>query len=200
MIVQEIPVGARLIDSVGLRPEHIANLGNVDGIIAYLGGDLTPELVAAALEAKKGVVPVNYSRSEGWSPSAALGHADAATSLKQLDALCLPVVGLVDWCDLEGCGDDPTTYLDAWSEDVTATQRIGGLYVGAGGLLTGVQLYQLPHFSRYWHSLSRGIPEPSCGYVLGQLYPTVIAGGLELDFDFAQKDFLGRAASWVVAG
>ena len=198
MIVAPIPTGARLIDSVGLEPQHIAGLTTVDGIIAYLGGNLTAELVAEAHAHGKGVVPVNFSRGDGWLPTADMGHADASTTLERLDKLGLLLPGLVDWCDLEGAGADPTGYLDAWAGDVFA-KLVAGLYVGAGALLTAAQLYALPHFTRYWHSLSRGIPEPQCGFVLAQLYPSTTLNGLGVDYDFAQQDFRGRAATWVLA-
>ena len=199
MIVQPIPVGARLIDSTGLQPQHIASLTTVDGVIAYLGGNLTAELVAEAHAHGKGVVPVNFSRGEGWIPTADEGHGDAQRTLERLDALGMLLPGLDDWCDLEGAGADPTAYLNAWSTDV-AGKLVAGLYVGAGGLLTAAQLYALPHFTRYWHSLSRGIPEPLCGFVQAQLYPTTSINGLPVDMNFAQQDFRGRSASWVVAG
>lgn len=201
MIVAPIPVGARLVDSTGLTPGICPALkaAGVDGLIGYLGGCLTPALVAAAMANRLGIVPVNYSHEEGWIPSAALGEADAVKSTRLLAALGIPMVGLVDWCDLEGAGADPTAYLNSWSEIVAEEARLAGLYVGAGGLLSGPQLYGLPRFTRYWRSLSMGIPEPQCGFCLDQLYPSTVCAGLLVDYNFAQQDFEGRVATWVVA-
>lgn len=200
MRVVDIPVGSRLVDSVSCNPTHVAGLkaAGVDGLIAYLGGNLTAELLSAAHGEGMGVVPVNFSRGVGWVPSPGEGQVDAKTTLNRLFALAIPLVGLVDWCDLEGCGADPTGYLDEWGMVVEAEQVIAGLYLGSGCLLTPAQAYALPHFHRYWHALSRGIPEPACGFVLGQLFPTTACAGVSVDFDFAQHDFQGRTATWVV--
>ena len=204
MIVSAIPIGARLVDTTaGLTLAELKAMraGGIEGLIAYLGGNLTPQLLEDALSADLGVCPVNFSRGELWMPTATLGKQDAAVSLTHLAALKCPVAGLVDWCDLEGSGGNPTSYLDAWSEELLGdgAQRVAGLYVGAGGLLTGVQLYALPGFTRYWRSLSN-VPEPDCGFVLNQLYPTTAFNGTPVDYDFAQLDYRGRAATWLVAG
>jgi len=200
LVVEEIRVGARLVDTVAqLGPTELARLRDdgIEGVVAYLGGNLTAELVANATSLQMGIVPVNFAHKPGTVLTEGMGALEADASVRRLSALGLPVQGLIDWCDLEGVGADPTAYLDAWSAAVVGSGRIAGLYVGAGGLLTAAQLFALPHFSRYWHSLSRGIPEPGCGFVMAQLYPTTSRGQVEVDVDFVQHDFLGRTATWI---
>jgi len=200
-VVAAIPIGSRLVDTVaslGLATLRSMKRLGIDGVIAYLGGNLTPELLSDCHTVGMGVVPVNFSHKEGWIPSTQLGQADAEASIRHLSTLACPTEGLYDWCDLEGAGGDPTGYLRAWGS-ITADQgRKAGLYVGAGGLLTGPQLYSLPDFTGYWRSLSRGIPEPQCGYLLSQLYRSAYCAGTLVDYDYAQEDFEGRSATWLV--
>jgi len=201
LVVAPIPVGAKLIDTIaplGLGQLVSMREAGVEGVIAYLGGNLTPTLLEDAQQAKVGVVPVNFSRAEQWQPSAQLGQADAARSVRLLQALGVPLEGLYDWCDLEGCGSDPTGYLHGYAPIILSAGAKAGLYVGAGGLLSGTQLYALPGFTGYWRSQSRGIPEPQCGFVLSQLYPSVHCAGTLVDYDYAQHDFQGRSATWLV--
>lgn len=198
--VRPIPVGTKLVDTTTeLTPPRLNSLRaqGVEGVIAYLGGNLTPALLSACEVACIGVVPVNFSREPGWPPSVQLGESDAQNSVRRLSALGVPTEGLYDWCDLEGAGGDPTGYLNAWAAIVADGGRKAGLYVGAGGLLTGPELYALPGFTGYWRSLSRGIPEPQCGFMLSQLYPTTTCAGVEVDYDFACHDFEGRSATWL---
>ena len=150
-----------------------------------------------------GVVPVNFSHPAGWMPTATLGAQDGAASLSALKALGVPLVGLNDSIDIEGCGADPTLYIDAYvqSIDASGSGLVGGEYVGAGGLLNAQQLYALPGIHAYWHSCSQGIPEPECGFVMVQLPPpNVIVPGttVPVDYDFACRDFRGRAPTWLV--
>ena len=153
--VSTIPVGARLFDTIAsLSLQQLTALHKLgfDGIIAYLGGNFTmPLLENAATSIGMGVVPVNFSRAPGWIPTAELGEQDATSSTAKLAALGVPTDGLVDWCDLEGAGADPTAYLNAWSNAMSSRRKIGsGLYVGSGYVLSGPELYALPRFTRYW--------------------------------------------------
>jgi len=68
----------------------------------------------------------------------------------------------------------------------------------ARGLLTAEQLYALPGFTRYWRSLSN-VPEPQCGFVLNQVYPTTSFAGVSIDYDYAQLDYEARSATWLAA-
>lgn len=201
MLVKPIPVGARIFDTIApltasaLRGMHDAG---ADGVMGYLGVNLTPDAVANAHALGMGILPVNESRREGWQPSATLGEADAVASTRRMAALGIPTGGLHDWCDLEGCGGDPTDYCNAWSHVVDDGGRLSGLYVGAGDILSGHQLYALPGFTGYMRSCSR-VPEPDCGWMLMQLYqPNLMRGGVQVDISVACADWKGRQATWVV--
>lgn len=205
LVVQPIPVRTRLVDTIG--PLTVATLRaykdeGAEGIIGYLGGNLTAEAIESALGYGMGIVPVNYSRREGWLPSAELGAADATNSVRRLSLLGVPLKGLDDWCDIEGCGGDPTAYCEAWCGIVAGdgAGRVPKEYVGAGALLSGHAHYLLP-FKGYWHSCSRAIPEPDCGFQMFQLYPPdqPVAGASTVDWDFVARDFLGRAPTWLKA-
>jgi hypothetical protein len=203
VIVAPIPIGAKIVDTTeNLTAADLAafKADGIDGICAYLGGNLTQALLSEAENQQLGVSPVNYSRVDPWTPTAALGISDATTSVARLTALKVPLVTLVDWCDLEGAASDPTAYLNAWSTQLLSYKNglIAGLYVGAGGLLNGEQLYALPGFTRYWRSLSN-VPEPQCGFVLNQVYPTTSFAGVSVDYDYAQLDYNGRSATWLQA-
>lgn len=207
LYVAAIPVGARLVDTVGpLDRSHCAQLyaGGIEGIIAYLRGNLTPQLVDDATSEGLAVAPVNFSRASGWLPSSQLGELDARRSVEAMVALSLPVRGLHDWCDVEDVGADPTAYLRAWCAALSAdgAGRLAGEYIGSGTLLGGHAHYLLP-FVGYWRGQSREIPEPDCGFMLDQAYPETAAlprGGtlpFAVDYNQARHDFKGRAPTWI---
>jgi hypothetical protein len=205
-IVQAIPVGARLFDTIGALT--VATLRAMkdaggDGVIAYLRGNLVADAIENAFGLGMGIVPVNFSHAPGWVPSADLGTKDGELSVEALVALQIPMVGLSDWCDVEGCGVDPTAYARAWCAQVggDGAGRVASSYEGAGALLTGVQWYELP-FRGYWRSGSRAIPEPTCGFQLDQVYPLdqpLPGAPILVDYDFARRDFFGRAPTWLRA-
>jgi hypothetical protein len=205
LLVAPIPVSKRLVDTIAtLDLAALSRMKNAgaEGIIAYLGGNLTRQLIADATGLGLGLVPVNFAHSQGWIPTAQLGKSDASASVQRLTMLGIPVAGLVDWIDIEGCGADPTDYINAAAQEIAGdgAGRLAGEYVGAGGLLTGAQLWALPKIVRYWHSCSSGIPEPQGGFSLVQLFPpNQLCGGIQVDWDFAGRDFGGRAATWLVS-
>lgn len=209
LAVQPIPVRTRLVDTIAVYSAATLRAlkdAGAEGIIGYLGGNLTPDAIENALALDLGIVPVNYSHVEGWLPSADLGAADATNSVKRLFALGVPIAGLDDWCDVEGCGGDPTSYCSSWCSIVAGdgAGRVPGEYIGAGAMLTGRAHYLLP-FRGYWHSCSRSIPEPDCGFKMFQVYPpnqtvALVGGGsVEVDWDFVGRDFQGRAPTWLKA-
>ena len=205
MIVAPIPVRTWLVDTVAaLTLQNLTDFktDGCGGVIAYLGGNLTKQLIADAHSLDLGIVPVNYSHKEGWMPTAALGAQDAKQSADHMSALGIPMLGLDDWCDIEGCGGVPTAYCEAWCAALAAdgAGRVPGEYVGAGSLLGGHAHYMLP-FKGYWHSCSAAIPEPDCGFKMFQIYPpNQMLAGVEVDYDFVARDFRGRAPTWVVSG
>jgi hypothetical protein len=203
LAVKPIPIRANLVDTEEtLTLDMIRGIkadGN-HGIIAYLGGNLTPELIENCASENMGLVPVNFSRAAGWTPTANLGEIDAMASLRRLAMLGLPTVGLNDWCDLEGCSSDPTEYCKAWCgvELGSTTGIVPASYGGAEMMLTGRQWFLLP-FRGYWHGDSRRVPEPDCGFQLIQLFPpNQHVAGAQVDYTIAQRDWEGRAPTWIV--
>ena len=168
------------------------------GIFASLGGNATVEAIANAHGLGMGVCFVSYSRAVGWGPSAALGAADGTTAILRTRKLGVPLEDFCDWCDLEGCGGDPTAYCDARAKVSLDAGCFPSLYVGAETNLTGPQLYALP-FVRYARAGSI-VPEPGCGWCWIQLYPLdLVRGGVEIDIGVACQDWRGRSATWLVA-
>jgi hypothetical protein len=199
--IVEIPPGARLYDTIApLTTTALRALkeAGADGVIAYLGGNLTAEAIADAHGLGLGVCPVNYSRAPGWTPSATLGEGDATTSLLRLTKLNVPTAGLVDWCDVEGPGaGDLDGYVEAWCHVIGDQGRIAGGYIGYGLGRSAAQIYAWP-FTRYWESCS-DVPKPGCGWCLQQIDPANLQrGGVEVDVNFARADYRGRSATWLV--
>lgn len=210
VIVSPVPSGSRLFDSIcELTPTQLRAFKDVgaDGVIAYLGLNLTKDVCANAFALGLGVVPVSPSRADGWIPTADLGVQDGATVLRQLQELAatvaggLPLQGMVDWADVEGCGADPTSYIDSRSSTILAPKLLeAGMYVGAGALLSAKALYALPQVTRYWRSCS-DVPEPLCAWCLEQCRPgNLKRAGTLVDINFAETDLRGRSATWWVVG
>lgn len=203
MKVVEIPVGARLFDTIAQWTPgalRAAKDAGADGVEMYLGGNASTEAIANAHGLGLGVAFVNYSRAPGWAPSPTIGEGDATTSLLRLTKLGVPTEGLVDACDLEEPGaGDLDGYVEAWCKVVGDQGRLAGAYVGAGLGRTGAQIYGWP-FVRYWRACSI-VPDVGCGWALIQLYPgNLQRGGLQVDIDVACQDFRGRSWTWVVGG
>lgn len=146
------------------------------------------------------LIPVQHVRSQGWSPNQNLGHEDGQNAAQNAQLVGFPA-GVSVWCDLEGVNgaaqaQDVIDYCEAWYEAVQAAGYASGLYVGAGALLTGQQLYDLS-FQHYWRSQSR-VPEiPNRGYQLIQLFPSIEINGVGVDIDVAQNDKEGGQAQWL---
>jgi len=162
--------------------------------------DLTEQEATDILNAGLALMPVQHVRKPGWSPNQALGQQDGQAAAANAQTVGFPAAVNV-WCDLEGVSSsaqpqDVIDYCRAWHEAVRAAGYIPGLYVGAGTLLTGQQLYDLP-FQHYWRSQSR-VPEiPNRGYQVLQLFPSIEANGVSIDLDVAQTDQEGGAAQWL---
>ncbi len=115
--------------------------------------------------------------------------------------------GVTVWLDLEGPGGtaaDITAWVNAWAHEVKAAGYDAGLYVGYGTQLTSHELYALA-VDRYWHSVSRvtdsanALAEPTCGWCMYQLNPSVMRCATWVDVDVVQEDYQGRVPNWVTA-
>jgi hypothetical protein len=146
------------------------------------------------------LMPVQHARAPGWSPDASLGQADGQEASANAKAIGFPS-GVNLWCDLEGVNpaaqaQDVVDYSRAWYHAVRAAGYSPGLYVGAGTLLTGQQLFDLP-FRHYWRSSSRVPDIPKRGYQLIQFSPEVQLNGIAIDVDVALPDDEGASARWL---
>lgn len=208
--VQKVPVGARLVDSAAAQwslSDCVTLKSNgVDGVVAYFES-LTPAKLTNLTDAGLGVAIVGYARKPlSWTPNAQVGDMDAQHALLATNALATALgfdpSGLIQWCDLEGVngsGQQVVDYLTAFGSRVDTVKQIGGCYEGADQPLDGQALWSIPTIHAYWCSFS-DVPKIPGGYVMVQLWDSQPApGGLgfEVDFDFAQKDRLGRQATWL---
>jgi hypothetical protein len=162
--------------------------------------DLSTAEATDVLTSGLALMPVQHSRKAGWLPSQGLGQQygqDAATNAQSVG---FPI-GVNVWCDLEGVSgqaaqQDVIDYCEAWYAAVDAAGYIPGLYVGAGALLTSVQLSNLS-FLHYWRSLSRVPETPARDYQLIQFFPSIAAYGIDIDLDVTQNDNEGGQVQWL---
>ena len=149
------------------------------------------------------LMPVQHVRAPGWFPDRMLGQEDGQQAAAIARSIGFPE-GVSLWCDLEAVNPaaqarDVIGYCRAWHEAVRAEGFSPGLYVGAGTLLTGQQLFDLP-FRHYWRSSSRVPDIPTRGYQLIQFSPTIRLNGISVDLDVALPDNRGGSARWIRAG
>jgi hypothetical protein len=164
--------------------------------------DLDMAELLEVTDAGLGVMAVQYARTTGWS--AQTGRADGqAAARNALAAGVLPEATL--WCDLEGRlpgADAAMAYAAQWYEAArSAGIEDPGLYVGAGVPLTSEQLFHELPFRRYWRSFSQVPNVDVRGYQMLQLFPDDVAvGGVRVDLDVVQSDYLRNRPVWVVPG
>ncbi len=201
MKTQRARVGARGIDSVQtVRVQDAIALkaSGIDFCVRYLGGVTRLEL-EAILNAGLAFMCVTYAN-----------RFDGAQAVQQLAALALPK-GATVWLDVEGQSvyNTPAPELiakiNAWAAAVKAAGFEPGIYVGSPQPLTSEELYAL-QVVRYWNALSREqdrngkLAEPSCGWCMWQMHPSVMWAGVWSDVNIIGQDFQSRLPAWVVAG
>lgn len=208
-IVKDAFVGARGTDSVqsidAAHAKALFTTARMDFAIRYLGSVTSAE-IDQILAAGLAFMPVTFGMKHGTPLTAALGSTYGANTVRQAQAVGIPQ-GCTVWLDLEDCTGAPAdveAFVNSWCAPVKAAGFVPGLYVGAGDVLSGTELYALA-VVRYWQSLSkevdsRGqIAEPSCGWSMIQLFDSQTREGVFVDVDVVQKDYKGRVPSWVVA-
>lgn len=164
--------------------------------------NLSVEEATDILNSGLALMPVQHVRVPGWSPDQALGQQDGQEAVLIAQTIGFPA-GVNVWCDLEGVNpaaqqQDVIAYCRAWHGVVRAAGFLPGLYVGAGALLTGRQLFDLP-FQHYWRS-SSSVPDIRIrGYQLVQFSPTIQLNGIPVDLDVALPDRRGDSARWLRA-
>lgn len=104
------------------------------------------------------------------SLSAAVGHTKAANLLMLANGLGAPKT-LHLMVDFEAQSGGAQGYATALTGDVAGGGFVPLVYAGAGTLLLGHQLYELPNAHLYWRGGSLGIPEPDCGFGIWQIPP-----------------------------
>lgn len=153
-------------------------------------------LTAAGL----GVQIVQYGRVGDWT--AETGRADGAIAAHAAAAAGAPE-GMLVWMDLEGVlpsVEATIAYANAWAAACLAGGMKAGLYVGAGVLLDSEQLFHALAFKAYWRGLSQVPNVAGRGYRQLQLWPeNTHVGGVEVDLDVTQMDYLGGVPVWIVA-
>ncbi|HEY7333666.1 MAG TPA: DUF1906 domain-containing protein [Bryobacteraceae bacterium] len=162
--------------------------------------DLTEQEATSILSCGLALMPVQHTRSPGWSPTRQLGLQDGGNAGANAQSVGFPP-GVNLWCDLEGVGSSAQTldivrYCDAWFEAVAEAGYAPGVYVGAAAQLTGQQLYDLP-FQHYWRSQSVVPDVPNRGYQMFQLFPSIEINGIEVDIDVANSDREGGRPQWL---
>lgn len=177
-----------------------------DFFVGYLGAMNTLRL-NHLLEAGLAFMPVTFGMKKGVPLTSKLGASFGKTSASHAKGLGV-LHKTTTFLDLEGCtgsAKDVWAFCDEWSKPILDAGLEAGLYVGAGAILSGEELYSLPGFTCYWQSLSREtdakglIAEPRCGWQMIQLYPSVSVGNVLVDWNVVQKDYKSRLPTWMVA-
>lgn len=196
MVVKPAPFPALGFDCVTVLDATRAKALRAVGMtfaIRYLGSVTSAELTAI-LSSGLMFMPVTFSRAPGWVPTAAMGTTDGQTDVQNLKSAGIPE-GCTVWIDLEGAAGSATAvaaWVNARASIIRAAGYDVGLYVGAGDVLNGQQLYSLSQVDRYWKSLSE-VPAPDdCGFCMLQLWKTVTLAGTEVDVDCIQYDYQDR--------
>ena len=205
LIARAIPVGAKGADTTAtMTAARLADL--VLHGCEYVGRYLPQMTVAEATlitsttlptGAKMGLVLFNFSRPNGWAPTAALGNSDAARDVAQMRALGLPAGACIVF-DLEGChgpANSTKAHLEAWAAGITAAGFLPALYVGAApGGLDADGLYALKGIRSYVSSMSKIPTVTTRGFCAKQAYPGNVAlPTVTVDWSQAGHDFLGGA-------
>lgn len=201
MRAEVAPVGAKIIDSLPFSGGGNAfnaqglKAAGVQGVALYLG-QATPVQVKACNDAGLGVFGVTFG-----------GAYDGVAAVKQAQALGLPV-GCCIFLDHEGPktaitpAAESIQKITAWAAPVRQAGYLPCLYVGVPQNLTSDELWSLP-VVRYWRGQGSvrdrngALSEPSHrGWCMTQAYPSVMCGGVLVDFDMAGHDYQGGTVVW----
>ena len=138
-----------------------------------------------------------------WIASAEMGTSLGTNAANNAKSIGLPG-GMVVWCDLETPATEAGSQgvidlCQAWYAAVKAGGYVPGLYVGAGCLLDGDQLYDLS-FQHYWKSNSSSTPIVSTrGFQMVQYYnnPYLTINTVPIDVDTTNNDNKGGTVLWL---
>lgn len=208
MIVETAFLGALGCDcdsKIGLlAAQRLAGIG-MKFIVRYVSldttegpGDLDKNEVHDILSGGLALMTVQHVRYPGWVPSAQMGSDDGGHAARHTVGAGIPA-GVTVWCDLEGIkgtAQETIDYVKGWHQSVRSAGYGTGIYVGGGCPLTSAELYSLP-VDRYWRSFSAVPNVDRRGYCMLQLYPSTMVGGVPVDLNVVQKDYLGGLPRWV---
>jgi hypothetical protein len=197
-VVRELADGAECVDCFeDLDEAGCVSLLQADKVAVgqYLER-LTAAKIATILNTtwqgrRLGLFVISECLAPGWEPTEAMGLSKGAEMVRLAQGLGLPRE-LPLALDYEGPAASTslaaaTEYLEATGGVILSDRRPAELYVGFRPILSGVQLYELPQFTRYYAS-SPYSPELPCGYVLVQRAWNVKLGRLLVDLDDVQAD------------
>lgn len=206
MRVATAHVGACIVDSLPfsqtgtfVEAQNLVRLG-ADGLAGYLGV-INKQRLNNLLAAGLAFIPVTLAGA----------YNDGANDeLAQLKALGIPK-GATVYVDMEGLiafKTEPQRIIyamDSWANAIKTAGYIPGLYVGSPQPLTSEELWKLK-VERYWkgqgscRDRNGDLAEPrGCGWGMTQMWPSVTAGGVLVDWNMVGADYLSRMPSWVVA-
>jgi hypothetical protein len=165
-------------------------------------GDLSEREANIILDAGLALMSVQHVAPENWSPSQALGVRNGKNAAKHALRIRFPE-GVNVWLDLEGAKsrtahDAMIAYCNAWFAEVESAGFVPGVYVGAGAILTGNELFWRLTTKHYWKSGSRVPDIPHRGY---QLIQTIIRNdkidGVAIDRNLTKNDDFGGSVLWL---
>ncbi len=203
MIVASARVTAVVVDSLPFSqngtPTQATALAQsgVECLVGYLGA-MTSARLAIVLASGMAFMPVSFGGEYEDGP---------LDEIAQLLSLGIPP-GTSVWLDLEGLKayhTDPIkliAMIDAWADSIAEKGWMPCLYVGAPQPLTSGELHAL-HVVRYWKGQGRcvdrkgALAEPTNGWCMTQMYPSVTRGGVFVDGNMVGQDHKGRVPSWV---
>jgi len=199
-------VGARVVDSLpfsqsatSVSAQTIRSAG-AHALAGYLGV-INKARLNLLMDAGLGFIPVTLAGAY---------NNGAGDELAQLKALGIPK-GVTVYADMEGVKayntnpDDLIYVLNRWANDIKAAGYIAGLYVGSPQPLTSEELWKL-RVERYWkgqgacRDRNGDLAEPrGCGWGMTQMWPSVTAGGVLVDWNMVGADYLSRLPTWCAA-
>ena len=194
--LKTLAIQTRVIDAVTPLDEHsggVLKSAGIDAVVQY-APTMNKTRLASILSTGLALMLIGgyADKPDAWSPNAGLGRSEGQASVLRAKS-CEYFPGAVLWCDIEtpnpgAHAQDILDYGNAWAAEVGAAGYLPGVYIGAGVRLTPSQLYSM-RFVRYWRAGSMGVPEPTCGWSMIQLYPLdQVLQGIGVDYDIVQGD------------
>jgi len=168
-------------------------------------GDLSSSEADGILSAGLALMAVQHVSSVGWLATPALGTTYGRNAVANAQQVGFPA-GVSIWLDLEGVGpstspDAVIGYCNAWFHEVEAAGYATGIYVGAGAIISGDDLYWRLKTQHYWKSGSNVPDIPHRGYqMIQRIVPGDKVAGIEIDRNVTRDDGFAGAVAWLVRG